>query len=435
MFAIGAGEPAFLCIICQKGNIGLNAVQTTIYLSLRRSKGEKAYAYRKKKESTLHALKVQDFGQFTSALCTKSLTVGSGIQSPSYLYPFFFSPNVLNQFQMGSPFHFFMSFRPLLSFGKPSLVLWLGLLWLLPFQLAAYTWNEPWFEQYFPKVTHVLQVKILDNSSFEFADVEVVATLAGKPVSGKFRIQGFFNLNTCIDQGEPIPGIWLQKMDTCYLFVRQGKGRSFQLPTPTSGMVPLSSGWVNCSLRHSYHQTIIQKVFFEKAIRATYAAFRGQPLADSTLFTEISAWLGKAPASPFGETETDFYHQQVALELVYHLKLKELISLVMPFAQHEQSLHQLSAFRAFRAAPSEDMTRFVFDEVRNPNLHKMVRSVALETLLQSSFKPDRMSLEQFYAETQDEYIGFGGDIRDPRTCTQLSGVRTLTASLLRQLAP
>ncbi len=310
---------------------------------------------------------------------------------------------------------------------------WLFLLWIVPFQLSAFTWNEPWFEQYFPGVTHVLQVKISDNSSFEFADAEVVTTLAGKPVSGKIRIQGFFSLKTCVDQGEPIPGIWLQNMDTCYLFLRQGKGRSFQLPTPTSGMVPLSAGWVNCSLRHSYHQTIIQKDFFERAVKASFEVFQGKAMTDSLLLAQVKGWLEKAPASPFGETETDFYHQQVALELVYHLKLKDLIPLVMPFAQHEQSLHQLSAFRAFRAAPSAEMTAFVFDEVRNPNLHKMVRSIAMETLLLSPFKPQRTAVESFYAETQDEYIGFGGDIRDPRTCTQLTGIRTLTASLLRQL--
>lgn len=323
-------------------------------------------------------------------------------------------------------------FERFYRFGHKT-VLWFLMLWLLPLSLTAVTWNEPWFEKYFPQVTHVLQVKILDNQSFEFADAEVVSTLAGKPVSGKIRIQGFFHLKTCVDQGEPIPGIWLQKMDTCYLFLRQDKGRSFQLPTPTSGMVPLSAGWVNCSLRHSYHQTIIEKDFFERAVKSSYEVFSGRAMTDNMLRDQIKVWLEKAPASPFGETETEFYHQQVALELVYHLKLKDLVPLVMPFAYHEQSLHQLSAFRAFRAAPSEDLSAFIFDEVRNPNRHKMVRSVAMETLLLSPFKPQRTAVALFYADIQDEYIGFGGDIRDPRTCTQLTGIRTLTASLLRQL--
>jgi hypothetical protein len=321
-------------------------------------------------------------------------------------------------------------FERFYRYGQKALLCFV-MLW--PLSVTAVTWNEPWFEKYFPQVTHVLQVKIMDNQSFEFAEVEVVSTLAGKPVSGKIRIQGFFQLKTCVDQGEPIPGIWLQKMDTCYLFLRQDKGRSFQLPTPTSGMVPLSAGWVNCSLRHSYHQAIIEKDFFERGVKASYDVFRGKAMTDTMLRDQITGWLEKVPASPFGETETEFYHQQVALELVYHLKLIDLVPLVMPFAHHEQSLHQLSAFRAFRAAPSADLTAFIFDEVRNPNRHKMVRSVAMETLILSPFKPQRTAVELFYADTQDEYIGFGGDIRDPRTCTQLTGIRTLTAALLRQL--
>lgn len=311
------------------------------------------------------------------------------------------------------------------------LSLFIGL--LVTGSVAAATWNEPWFEEYLGKTTHLLKVKVLNNSSHEFADVEVIATLAGKPVSGKIRISGFFSLNLCTDQGDPIPGIWLTQMDTCYLFVQQGKGKTFMLPTPTSGIVPLNMGWVNCAFRHSYHSFVIRQEFFESGAVAAWKIAHNQTVSTDEIRPEVEKWLSMDPVSPFGSTEIDFYHQQAALELVHLLGLKGYNEQIRKFAEDFQTLHQLAAFRAFRADPSEELSRYLFDEVRNPDRNKMVRLMALEALILSPYKPERSALERYYSEADDSYVGFGGDIRDPRICTTMSGLKKTAARLLRMM--
>jgi hypothetical protein len=301
--------------------------------------------------------------------------------------------------------------------------------------LQAATWKEPWLYDVAPQATHLLKVKIVERKGAFYAEAEPLKVLFGneKKVPNLIRIEGFFALKLCIQHGDPQPGIWLDKIDTCYLLLQHQKGKTFALATPTTGVFPTRENVVAAHFRHSYHREELSVEEFEWLMGSYVKSRHGDSLDTASILDFCKKWLVKAPAIPEWSTYTLFSRQQAAMEMIYALKLPGFLEELKVFAFHLADVHKMAAFRAMRGSSSAETTQFIFDEVRNPDLTRIVQYSALQTLIESSFKPERESVERFLAVADDRYVGFGGDIRDPRICTSFPGIKTMLESLLKTI--
>jgi hypothetical protein len=299
-------------------------------------------------------------------------------------------------------------------------------------QSFAATWKEPWFIEIIAQTDYILKVEVR-KANHSQSSVYILKTLVGKPLKGKQTIQGFHQLELCIQAGDPTPGIWLDNIDTCYLLLKRTKANRFSLPTPTSGIYPTSASWVQTAFQHSYHTEIIDLNDFEKLIVAYWNGIHNIPFDTNWIYTFCNEALSKEPALPDEEGFIDFCRQEIAMECIYALKLKGFNAKLRPFMFSRADRNRIAAFRAFSADPSPTITQWLFDDVRDPNMHRFVKWHALQTLIHSPFKPEKESLYRFLENSDNLYVGFGGDIRDPRICTSFDGIKSLISQLIHSI--
>ena len=145
----------------------------------------------------------------------------------------------------------------------------------------------------------------------------------------------------------------------------------------------------------------------------------------------ISTNLSQAPT----EAMFLFFSQHVALEMIYHLKLRYELAFIEPFVNFESFHANVSGLRALYANPApivkEKFIAFIKDEKRDP-FAKVIAVWGLGKIgLDSCSKKELKTLSQIAKKEKKDYdSGFGGNIMDPRVCTHFPDLKSALNKLL-----
>jgi hypothetical protein len=137
----------------------------------------------------------------------------------------------------------------------------------------------------------------------------------------------------------------------------------------------------------------------------------------------------------FSEKEINtFFLQHVALECVYHLKLRIPESLVLPFLHDLSNLHnQVSAARAMSAFNAETSKKELVSVIADTTRRNFVRVMcvwSLADLNPGELKAALLKLEQTSSHERDD---FGGNIMDPRVCTHVPSLKEALKELIAKI--
>lgn len=305
---------------------------------------------------------------------------------------------------------------------------------LIATKSSATTWNEPWASQVIKESTSFVLAKVVSNSPDEGIKIQVIKTLGGNPLNGIVFINQFFLLNLCSSSGGHGAEFHINKVDSCYLFIKKNEKGNYCIPTPTTGFDYVYDGKVMATFRHSYHQASVPVSVYEKTMTAVYNHYHGLPFDKDYIEQFITENLQKKP-SGFSENEINtFFLQHVALECIYHLKLEFSESLVLPFLNDKDNFHnQVSAARAMSAFNTElsknELIKAVADTTRR-NFVRVICVWSLGNLTPTGYKKQLQTLEK---NASDEVDDFGGNIMDPRVCTHVPSLKSALKELIDKL--
>jgi hypothetical protein len=196
----------------------------------------------------------------------------------------------------------------------------------------------------------------------------------------------------------------------------------------------VSDGEVSATFRHSYHQASVPVSVYEKTMLAVFDNYHGMSYDKAYIENFVVENLSKTPAG-FGKDEINtFFLQHVALECVYHLKLKIKEALVLPFLNDEKNFHnQVSAARAMRAFNTETNKQELLKAIGDTTRRNFVRVMCVWSLAELDPKEYKTQLQELAKTASDEWDGFGGNIMDPRVGTHVPTLKGALEKLTGKL--
>jgi hypothetical protein len=128
------------------------------------------------------------------------------------------------------------------------------------------------------------------------------------------------------------------------------------------------------------------------------------------------------------------FEQHVALECVFHLKLKVDEDKVLAFLNDTGNFHnQVSAARAMVGCNSVKskmaLSAVICDTARN----HFVQVLCIRTLSVLGAKELKIELKRCLKFASDDEVSFGGGIMDPRVCTHMPSVHEALSQLIEKL--
>jgi hypothetical protein len=298
------------------------------------------------------------------------------------------------------------------------------------FSLAA-TWDEPWQDKVIREADSFILAKIKSFDRNHGLDIEIIRTLAGKELSGNISITDFYLLKlTSVSTGNDAH-FEFDGIRESYFFIKKNEKGKYCIATPTTGFDYIEGGRVNATYRHSYHQALVPVDIYEKTMTAIFNNYHNQPYDRKYINDYVREFLQGKPAGLDSTEIETFFKQHVALECIYHLRLKGYYKQVIPFLNDTSNLHnQISAARALIAYNTpecrQELTKVISDTTRN----NFVQVICIWTL--SAFNPKEMKdrLIKIENSASDEPNGFGGDIMDPRVGTYFPTVKKALDKLI-----
>lgn len=208
-----------------------------------------------------------------------------------------------------------------------------------------------------------------------------------------------------------------------YFFIKKKKGK-YCVATPTSGFAKTKDGKVYATYRHSYHQALVTTDVYEKTMTAIFNHYHGQQYNKEEITTFVDEYLALAPAG-FKENEiATFFNQHAALECIFHLKLEGYYDKIIPFLNDTSNFHsQVSAARALVVYNTEESKKSLMNLISSKDVSDFVKIMAIQTLYELKPTELKVQLEKMLETASTENVDFGGNIMDPRVCTNLGDVK------------
>ena len=118
----------------------------------------------------------------------------------------------------------------------------------------------------------------------------------------------------------------------------------------------------------------------------------------------------------------------------YHLRLTDFYSKILPFLADTSNFHnQVSAARALVSYNTTDCKQELLKVISDRTRGHFVQVICIWTL--SEFKPTELKeqLVKVSETASTEENGFGGNIMDPRVCTDFPDVKDALEKLIKSL--
>lgn len=301
------------------------------------------------------------------------------------------------------------------------------------FSSFALTWDEPWKDEVIKEADYFIYAKVKSYNK-ESVTLKIIKTLGGEELSGKIEITDFYLLNICSRTGNQKAGFNFRDIENCYFFVKKDTLGKYCIATPTTGFDYVKNKKVFATYRHSYHQAIVPVDIYERTMTSIFNHYHNQSYDEGYIKEFVNKYLSLQPAG-FDEDEINtFFAQHVALECIYHLRLSGYYSKIMPFLNDTMNVHnQISGARALISCNTEECKKELLAVIENTMRSPFVQVICVWTI--SEFKPSGLKekLIQIFEIASSDDNGFGGDIMDPRICTQFPSVKEAIEMLVSKL--
>ncbi len=304
---------------------------------------------------------------------------------------------------------------------------------IIPTLIFATTWDEPWQDKVIREADYFVFAKI-KSSNEKSVTIEIIRSLGGQVIKGTIKITKFHLLRLCSTSGGHGPEFHFDGIKDCYFFIKKNQEGEYCIATPTAGFAPVKDQKVSASYRHSYHQASVPVDIYEKTMTAIFNNYHDLPYEKLFINDFVKKYLSLNPAG-FGEDEmSTFFAQHVALECVYHLKLTGLYSELVPFLNDTANFHnQVSGARALVSSNTTECKQELMSVIGDTTRTSFVQVICIWTL--AEFKPSELKQELVKIEktASQEHDGFGGNIMDPRVCTNFPDVKEALGNLILTL--
>jgi hypothetical protein len=298
----------------------------------------------------------------------------------------------------------------------------------------ATTWDEPWQDSVIRNADYFVFAKVKSFDEKKGVTIEILKSLGGPALEGKIKISDFYLLDLCSNTEGHSAEFRFGSIDESYFFIKKNKKGDYCIATPTTGFDYLKDGNVYATYRHSYHQALVPKGIYEKTMLAVFNSYHNLPYDKAYISEFVSKYTSLKPAG-FAENEiSTFFAQHVALECIYHLRLTDHYSRILPFLADTSNFHnQVSAARALIAYNTPESRQELLKVVSDTSRGHFVQVMCIRTL--SEFKPAELKeqLRKAKENASSEDNGFGGNLMDPRICTHLPTVKEAMEELIKTL--
>jgi hypothetical protein len=298
----------------------------------------------------------------------------------------------------------------------------------------ATTWNEPWQDKVIKEADFFVLAKINSFDRKEGASIEIIKSLGGQELTGEIKITDFYLLELCSSSGGHGAEFNFEDMTECYIFIKKNDKGNYCIATPTTGFNVVVNGNVYATYRHSYHQALVPADTYEKTMTAIFNKYHNKPYDNQFINEYVNKYLSLKPAG-FKESEINtFFSQHVALECAYHLRLTGLYSKIIPFLNDTSNFHnQVSGARALISYNTDECKQELLKVISDTTRSNFVQVLCIWTL--SEFKPRELKdqLIKISETASTEENGFGGNIMDPRVCTDFPDVKRAILKLTDSL--
>ena len=297
----------------------------------------------------------------------------------------------------------------------------------------ATTWDEPWADRVIKEASSFVLAKVVSCDAEKGISIQVIKTLSGIELKNSVVISDFYLLNLCSSSGHE-GEFHTVVTDSCYFFITQNEKGKYCIATPSTGFDYVSDGSVMATFRHSYHQASVPVDIYEKTMTAVFNNYHNLPYDKVYIEQFVNKYLAKTPAG-FSKNEINiFFLQHVALECIHHLRLQVDEKLVMPFLNDKNNFHsRVSAARALVAFNTPFSKQALLKRISDTSENHFVQVICVWTL--GSFKPGELKkqLTDLEKNVSDESNSFGGNIMDPRVCTNIPSVKNALNTLISHM--
>ena len=277
------------------------------------------------------------------------------------------------------------------------------------------TWDEPWQDEIIKQSESLVLAKILKTTKKGQVQVQILKLIAGKAVPQKIKLSGFYLLDLCSISGGHGVHFEFGEVDSMYLFLK--KKKKYQISTPSSGFARIKNGKVYATYRHSYHQALVSMELYEKSMLAIFNHYH-QLTYDRSWANEFIQTHIHKPVAGFEEHEIEeFFLQHVALEMAYHLELKMDLSTIKPFIHSDNFHAQTSGIRSLWQNNDQETHEFIIEFIADSTKEGFSRVIGLQLLEHHDARTYKDQLLELHDQIGDAFSGFGGNIMDPRVCT------------------
>jgi hypothetical protein len=308
------------------------------------------------------------------------------------------------------------------------------LMLILGMPIYATTWDEPWHDTVVKESDSFVFAKINSFNVKNGLNLTIIKNISGKQIVGKIKVNDFYLLDFTSYSGDGGGFFHFSGAKEGYFFIKQKANGKYSIATPTTGFAILENGLVYATYRHSYHQALVPMDIYEKTMKAIFNKYHGLPYDTNYISNYINQHIKQRPAdlTP-GERDT-FFLQHVALETIYHLRLSEYYSEILPFLAATLGFQiQVSAIRALAAYNTDQCKSELLKIINAPDRDTFVQVMSIWTL--SEFMPNELksALVKLEENASNERNGFGGNIMDPRVGTYIPSVKIALQNLIEKL--
>lgn len=301
------------------------------------------------------------------------------------------------------------------------------------FVAKSTTWDEPWQEKVIKNADIFIKAQILKQSKENLVILKVLKTIAGKEIKGKIKLDNFYLLDLCSSSGHAAE-FHFGELKEAYFLLKRNKNGNYSMATPTAGFDYAVENSVVGTYRHSYHHALVSLETYEKTMTAIFNSYHKKNYDTTFIDNYIKTQLALKPAFFDGKDQDLFFRQHVALELIYHLKLKNYYELILPFLNDTKNFHnQISAGRALKNNKTEDCKLNLLTILSDSTSTGFSKVICIWTLKEFDLSADKLILAKLLENASTEESGFGGGIMDPRVCASIPTVKSALTDLIKEI--
>jgi hypothetical protein len=296
------------------------------------------------------------------------------------------------------------------------------------------TWDEPWQDEVLKNSEYFILGKVIESTTGT-VKIKVLKNFGDKKTESEITLEGFYMLRICTKNDSSktdVPTFFFHMIDSVYLFLKK-TDIGYCIPTPTSGYAIVTGGKVLSTFRHSYQQAHLPVLVYEKCMGAIWNSYRNLPY-DTKFVNEFLEKNLKQKPSGFKDHEIKlFFNQHAALEMIYHMRLKDKFALVKPFVNCGNNHLMISAVRCLRNFSTTETKKMLLDYVRDDAKDNFTRVMAVWSLTELKPVEFKKELKVYSLSANQEGTGFGGNGTDPRSCTYVPNLKQALTELVSGL--